>query len=125
MKKTDEQIADGIVIEVRNTMRRIEESHKKADLDGELKSDSYSRMKEEGLWDAQTIINEYLLIKRKKSCYPTAIRQLCIAIFSVASTNYWAKQIKDEQSQKEHTKKKKRKPEQERLIGCSLGKHQK
>lgn len=109
MKKTDEQIADGIVIEVRNTMRRIEESHKKADLDGELKSDSYSRMKEEGLWDAQTIINEYLLIKRKKSCYPAAIRQLCIAIFSVASTNCWAKQIKDEQSQKEHTKKKKRK----------------
>ena len=94
MKKSDKEIADGIVIEVGNTMKRIEKAHENAGLDGELKSDAYCRMKKEGMWNAQAIIKEYLLVKKKMSCCPSAIRQMCTNIFFCASTNYWAKALR-------------------------------
>lgn len=109
MKKSDKEFFDGIVTEVGNTMKRIEKAHEKAGLNGDMKSDTYSWMKEEGLWNAKDIIKEYMLIKKKMSIYPSAIRQMCIYIFSCASTNYWAKQIKEERESKAKAGKNKRK----------------
>ena len=99
-KITDKEIADGIFEEVTLSMKRVEESHSKASLNGPLKSDAYSRMVDEDLWDAKTIISEYLVIKEKKSALPASLRQMIILLFEVASINFWAKQAKKEQDAK-------------------------
>lgn len=90
-KITDEEIADGIFEEMKLSMKRVEDAHSDASKDGELKRDAYSRMKDEGLWDAKTIISEYLVIKEKKSVLPANLRQMIILLFEVASTNFWTK----------------------------------
>ena len=99
-KITDQEIADGIFEEMRLSMKRVEDAHSKAGKEHELKSDAYSRMKDEGLWDAKTIISEYLVVKEKKSALPVSLRQMIILLFETASTNFWAKQAKKEQDAK-------------------------
>ena len=95
-KLSDKEIADGILLEVKNTMGRIEYAHRKALKDGPKKSDAYSRMRKEGWWDEKKILDEYVVIKKKESLLPTCLRQMIVTIFEVASTNFWAKQIKDD-----------------------------
>lgn len=110
-KITDQEIADGIFEEMKLSMKRVEDAHSDASKDGELKRDAYSCMKDEGLWDAKTIISEYLVIKEKKSVLPANLRQMIILLFEVASTNFWAKQAKkamDEQDAKGNKKRGKR-----------------
>ena len=96
-KITDEEIAEGIIQEVEFTMKRVEESHTNAvATKGPLKSDSYSQMVDNGLWDARRIVSEYLLIKKKESRYSVGIRQYIVTIFEVASTNFWAKKAAEQ-----------------------------
>ena len=102
-KITDKEIADGILTEVKLTMQRIHDSHEEASKSHELKSDAFSRMKNEGLWDARKILDEYLAVQKKESLLPVSLRQMVVSIFEVASTNFWAKQVKkakDEQDAK-------------------------
>ncbi len=99
-KITDKEIANGIFEEVGLAMERIEEAHSDEGREGPLKRDAYSRMRDAGLWDAKTIISEYLVIKEKKSALPASLRQMIILLFEVASTNFWAKQAKKEQDAK-------------------------
>ena len=108
-KLSDKEIADGILVEVELTMQRIKDAHEKASKHGELKSDAYSRMQEEGWWDAKKILDEYVSVVNKKSCLPANLRQMIVVIFETASTNFWAKQIKKENDNrvKKQTKKKK------------------
>ncbi len=93
---TDKEIADGIFTEVELTMQRIQDAHDEALTHGEFKRDAYSRMKGEGWWDARKILDEYIIIKKKESVLPVNLRLMIIAIFELASTNFWAKQIKKE-----------------------------
>lgn len=99
-KITDQEIADGIFEEIKLSMKRVEDAHSDASKDGELKRDAYSRMKDEDLWDANTIISEYLVIREKKSILPASLRQMIILLFELASTNFWAKQAKKEKDAK-------------------------
>lgn len=104
-KITDEEIAEGIFQEVEFTMKRFEESHKIAETTkGPLKSDSYSQMVDNGLWDARRIVSEYLLIKKKESRYSAGIRQYIVTIFEVASTNFWAKKSFTQKSRTKDSK---------------------
>ena len=95
-KITDEEITSGIFQEIELTMKRIEESHKNESLKKVLKRDTYSQMKDKGLWDARAIANEYVLISKKQSAYSAGLRQYIVVIFETASTNFWAKQAKKE-----------------------------
>ena len=106
-KLSDKEIADGILVEVELTMQRIKHAHE--EYEGELKSDAYSRMQEEGWWNAKKILDEYVSVMNKKSCLPANLRQMIVVIFETASTNFWAKQIKKENDNrvKKQTKKKK------------------
>lgn len=99
-KLSDEEIADAILEEVGFTMMRIEDAHKKASKDHELKSDAYSRMKAEGWWNAKKILNKYPIIQKKESLLPSNIRQMIVTIFELASTNFWAKQVRKESETK-------------------------
>ena len=104
-KITDEEIADGIILEVEMLMKRIEDSHNTAEAaKGPLKSDFYTQMKHNDIWDAKRIVQEYVLITRKGSQYPSNIRRYIKEIFKMASTNFWAKRIYDKNNPK--TKKK-------------------
>lgn len=114
-KKSEKQIAEDIATEVLLTMKRIEKAHNEVAHETQLKSDAYSRMKDDGMWDERKIIEEYLRIKEKKSILPAAIRQLCVAIFETASTNYWAKQIREEQCAQNAGKELSKKPKKRKL----------
>lgn len=94
-KLSDSEIAEGIFTEVELTMQRIQNAHEKASKDHELKSDAYSRMKNAGWWEARKILDEYIKIRNKESELPAELRQMIIVIFELASTNFWAKQIKE------------------------------
>ena len=107
-KITDQEIANGIFEEVGLSMERIEEAHSDEGREGPLKRDAYSRMRDAGLWDAKTIISEYLVIKEKKSTLPVSLRQMIILLFELASTNFWAKQAKKQMDAKGKGKRGKR-----------------
>ncbi len=103
-KISDKEIAEGIHREVELTMSRIEDSHAAAEAKGPLKSDYYTQMKAAGCWDARVIIANYLLVKEKKCRLPANMIKAVVAIFSAASTNFWAKRMHDEKKDTQEQK---------------------